>query len=97
MIVWVQMASPAVRHNATILEQGVFRTTELEAHRGAILTLDGEPLAISSLRYNVEMDFAAEGIRQADDDTYFKNADSLAQLLALHFTPRMLPPTTTNM
>lgn len=87
VIVWVQMASPAVRHNATILEQGVFRTTELEAHRGAILTLDGEPLAISSLRYNVEMDFAAEGIRQADDDTYFKNADSLAQLLALHFTP----------
>lgn len=86
VIVWVQMASPAVRHNATILEQGVFRTTELEAHRGAILTLDGEPLAISSLRYNVEMDFAAEGIRQADDDTYFKNADSLAQLLALHFT-----------
>lgn len=85
MIIWVQMASPAVRHNATILEEDVFRTTELEAHRGAILTLDGEPLAISSLRYNVEMDFAAEGIRQADDDTYFKNADSLAQLLALHF------------
>lgn len=86
VMVWVQMVSPAVKHNAAILEEGVFRTTELEAHRGAILTLDGEPLAISSLRYNVEMDFASEGIRTADSLTYYKNADSLAKLLALHFT-----------
>lgn len=87
VMVWVQMASPAIKHNAAVLEEGVFRTTELEAHRGAILTRDGEPLAISSLRYNVEMDFASEGIRNADSLTYYKNADSLAKLLALHFTP----------
>lgn len=84
-IIWVQAASPAVRHNATILNDGVFRTTDIAAHRGAILTHDGEPLAISSLRYNAEIDFASEGIRQADDNIYYKNVDSLAKLLALHF------------
>ena len=86
-IVWVQLASPAVRHNAKVLEEGVFRTKEIAAHRGAILTHDGEPLAISSLRYNVEMDFASEGIRKAADDIYRKNADSLSKLLAQLFTP----------
>ena len=85
-ILWVQLVSPAVRHNANILVEDVFRTKEIDAHRGAILTHDGEPLAISSLRYNVEMDFASEGIRKAADDTYRKNADSLSKLLALHFT-----------
>lgn len=84
-LVWVQMISPSVRHNAKVLEEGVFRTKEIAAHRGAILTRDGEPLAISSLRYNPEIDFKSEGIRKADDEIYNKNADSLSKLLALHF------------
>ena len=84
-LIWVQTASPAGKHNAEILGDGVFRTTEIAAHRGAILSRDGEPLAISSLRYNVEMDFAAEGIRKATTETYSKNADSLARLLSDFF------------
>ena len=84
-LIGVQIASPAVKHNAEVLKEGVYRTTELPAHRGAILTRDGEPLAISSLRYNAIMDFASEGIQNADSVTYFKNADSLALLLAMHF------------
>ena len=86
-LVWVQIASPAVKHNTKVLNEGVFRRQEIKAHRGAILTRDGEPLAISSLRYNVEMDFKSDGIRTADDQLYIKNADSLAKLLAMHFTP----------
>ena len=84
-LIAVQIASPAVKHNAEVLREGVFRTTELPAHRGAILTRDGEPLAISSLRYNAMLDFASEGIQNADSTTYYKNADSLSCLLALHF------------
>ena len=87
-LICVQVASPAVKHNANVLKSGVFRTTEIAAHRGAILTHDGEPLAISSLRYNVQMDFASEGILQADSVTYFKNVDSLSRLLAAHFNPQ---------
>ena len=85
-LIGVQIASPAVKHNAEVLKEGVYRTTELPAHRGAILTRDGEPLAISSLRYNAIMDFASEGIQNADSATYYKNADSLSHLLAMHFS-----------
>ena len=84
-LIGVQIASPAVKHNAKVLKEGVFRYDEIEAHRGAILTRDGEPLAISSIRYNVEIDFKSEGIRKADSILYIKNADSLSKLLALHF------------
>ena len=84
-LIGVQIASPAVKHNAKVLKEGVFRYDEIEAHRGAILTRNGEPLAISSIRYNVEIDFKSEGIRKADSILYIKNADSLSKLLALHF------------
>ena len=86
MLLWVQLISPTVRHNASVLKDGVFDTETLKAHRGAILTRDGEPLAISSIKYFVEIDFAAEGIREAKPEIYNKNADSLAKLLAAHFT-----------
>ena len=84
-LISVQIASPTVKHNAKVLKEGVFRYDDIEAHRGAILTRDGEPLAISSIRYNVEIDFKSEGIRKADSMLYIKNADSLSKLLALHF------------
>lgn len=85
-LIGVQIASPTVKHNANVLKEGVYRNDIVEAHRGAILTRDGEPLAISSLRSNVEIDFKAEGIRDADSLVYIKYADSLARLLAAHFT-----------
>lgn len=86
MLIWVQMISPTVRHNATVLKDGVFEIQTLVAHRGTILTRDGDPLAISSLRYYVEIDFAAEGIRDAKPEVYNRNVDELAKLLASHFS-----------
>ena len=86
-LVWVQLISPAVRHNAAILDKGVYDYETLIGHRGSILTRDGEPLAISSLHYYVEMDFGSEGILQAKSEVYYKNADALAKHLAAHFTP----------
>lgn len=85
-LMWVQLISPAVRHNSAILDKGVYNYETLIGHRGAILARNGEPLALSSLRYYVEMDFASEGILQAKSDVYYKNADALAKLLAAHFT-----------
>ncbi len=81
-LVWVQVASPSVRHNADIMGKGILRTRTIEAHRGAILSRDGEPLAISSLRYSIALDFASEGIRDADTMAYRTHADSLAKMLA---------------
>lgn len=86
MLMWVQLISPSVRHNARVLDTGVYDYETLVGHRGAILARDGEPLAISSLRYYVEMDFASEGILQAKPNVYYKNVDALAKLLASHFT-----------
>ena len=50
-------------------------TSDVEAHRGTIFSRDGEPLAISSLRYNVYLDFGSEGMVDAEEKAYQKNVD----------------------
>ena len=82
---WIMVISPSVRHNADVMERGIFRTKEVEAHRGTIFSRDGEPLAISSLRYNILLDFGSEGMIEADEAAYSKRVDSLSKLLAAHF------------
>lgn len=85
-LVWVTWFSPAVKHNSGVMEEGIYRTRNIEAHHGAILSRDGEPLAISSLRYDVVLDFRSEGMREADSMAYITNVDSLSRLLARHFS-----------
>ena len=84
-LLWIILFSPSVIHNAEVLDEGVYRTNTIKAHRGTIFSRDGEPLAISSLRYNVILDFGSEGIVTSDSMTYLRNADMLASLLAEHF------------
>lgn len=85
-LIWVQFVSPSVKHNAEIMSDGVYRTKTIPAHRGAILSSTGEPLALSSVRYEATFDFAAEGFRDATPEDFKTNVDSLAKLLALHFS-----------
>ena len=84
-LLWIILASPAVSHNAEVMDDGIYRTTKIKAHRGTIFSRDGEPLAISSLRYNVILDFGAEGMITADSLAYLKNVEQLSNLLAAHF------------
>ncbi len=84
-LLWIILFSPSVSHNAEVMNEGIYRTTKIKAHRGTIFSRDGEPLAISSLRYNVILDFGSEGMLTADSQAYIKNADMLANLLAEHF------------
>lgn len=84
-LLWIILFSPSVNHNAEVMHEGIYRTTKIKAHRGTIFSRDGEPLAISSLRYSVILDFGAEGMITADSMAYIKNADMLAKLLAEHF------------
>ncbi|MBO7312907.1 MAG: PASTA domain-containing protein [Alistipes sp.] len=84
-LVWIILFSPSVIHNAKVLEEGVYRITDVKARRGTIFSYDGEPLAISSLRYNVILDFGSEGILGADTAVYRKNVDILSGMLAQHF------------
>ena len=84
-LIWIILLSPSVIHNAKVLEEGVYRITDIKARRGTIFSRDGEPLAISSLRYNVILDFGSEGILGADTAVYRKNVDILSKMLAQHF------------
>lgn len=84
-LLWIILFSPAVIHNAEVMNDGIYRTNTIKAHRGTIFSRDGEPLAISSLRYSVILDFGAEGMITADSLTYIRNATMLADLLADHF------------
>lgn len=84
-LVWIIIFSPSVIHNANVMDEGIYRTSTIKAHRGTILSRDGEPLAISSLRYNVILDFGSQGMIEADSEAYIRNVDILANLLASHF------------
>lgn len=86
-LVWVQMFSGSVAHNAEVLKEDIVREIDIPAHRGAILTRDGEPLAMSSLRYEPLFDFKADGFHDASAQDFERNVDSLSKLLARHFSP----------
>ena len=85
-LVWVIWISPSVRHNAEVMNEGIYRYQPIKAHQGTIFSRDGEPLAISSLRYDVVLDFRSEGMREADTEAYAANVDSLARLLTSYFS-----------
>ena len=85
-LIWVQMFSDSVAHNAQVLKDGVVREVSIPAHRGAILTRDGEPLAMSSLRYEPVFDFMSDGFNDASAQEFEQNVDSLSNMLARHFS-----------
>ncbi len=85
-LLWVQIFSSEVAHNAERLEGRIFQHQEIKAHRGSILTRDGEPLATSIFRYQVEMDFGSEGFDSLQ--LYHEQSDSLAELLSGYFKDR---------
>lgn len=82
-LIWVQVFSTEVAFNAERLEGRIFREQEIKAHRGSILTRDGEPLATSIFRYQVEMDFGSEGFDSLS--MFHEQSDSLAKLLSGYF------------
>ena len=85
-LIWVQMFSESVEHNAQVLKDGVVREVSIPAHRGAILTRDGEPLAMSSLRYEPVFDFMSDGFSDVSAQDFELNVDSLSNMLARHFS-----------
>ncbi len=85
-LVWVQLLSGEVAHNAERLEGRIFQHQEVKAHRGSILARDGEPLATSIFKYQVDMDFGSEGFDSLR--TYYEQSDSLSKLLSSYFKDR---------
>ncbi len=85
-LIWVQVVSREVAYNAERLEGRIFQRQDIKAHRGSILSRDGEPLATSIFRYQVEMDFGSEGFDSLR--IFHEQSDSLSKLLSGFFKDR---------
>ncbi|MFI3305699.1 MAG: penicillin-binding protein [Rikenellaceae bacterium] len=83
---WIQLFSQDVAINAEKIQGRIFHNQSIRAHRGSILARDGEALATSIIRYQVEMDFGSEGFDSPDE--YMRQSDSLSKLLAAYFRDR---------
>ncbi len=82
-LVYVQFFSREVDVNAERLEARIFREEVIPAQRGSILSRNGDPLATSIWRYQVEFDFGSEGLDSVS--LFNEQADSLGKLLANYF------------
>ena len=85
-LLWVQLFSGEVAYNAARLSNRIFTEEVIPARRGAILSRDGEPLAVSIFRYQAAFDFASDGL--ADTKRFREQSDSLAKLLSAYFKDR---------
>ncbi len=83
---WIQIVSKEVRLNAEKIHGRIFTSDSIAAHRGSILSRNGEALATSILRYQVDMDFGSEGFDSLR--TYHIQSDSLSKLLSSFFKDR---------
>ncbi|MFR9566750.1 MAG: penicillin-binding transpeptidase domain-containing protein, partial [Rikenellaceae bacterium] len=82
-IVWVQVFSQEVSYNSQRLKGRIFSHQDIKAHRGSILTRDGEALATSIFKYQAMMDFGCEGFDSLE--RYKFHYDSLSKLLSSYF------------
>ncbi len=85
-ILYLQYLSDEVAVNADRIHPRIFRMKSVRGHRGKILSRDGEPLATSLLRYQVQMDFGSEGFDSLE--LFHRHSDSLAKLLSAYFGDR---------
>ncbi|MEG0788578.1 MAG: penicillin-binding transpeptidase domain-containing protein [Alistipes sp.] len=82
-LIWVQAFSKEVAANATRLEKRIFKQDTIPAQRGNILARNGEPLALSLMRYQADFDFASPGLDSLQ--AFYEQSDSLSELLAAFF------------
>ena len=82
-LIWVQLFSREVAYNADRLSSRIFTEEVIPAQRGSILARNGEPLATSIFRYQVEFDFGSPGLDSIR--TFHEQSDSLSKLLAAYF------------
>ncbi len=85
-LVWIQFVSSEINSNAEKIRGRIFQNQTIKAHRGSILASNGEPLATSIMRYQVEMDFGCEGFDSLE--LFVRHSDSLSQLLSSYFGDR---------
>lgn len=82
-LIFVQVFSSETRINAERLQSRIFMNETTLSQRGGVLARNGEPLAVSLFRYNVDFDFGSTGLDSLK--TFNEQSDSLSKLLSLFF------------
>ena len=90
-LVCIQFASPETAAFAQVLSKRILTTKTVTARRGDILMRGGEPIVTTLTRYQVELDFGAEGFDSVE--MFRKNSDSLSLLLGRYFGPEVMAVT----
>ena len=85
-LAYVIYGSTEVADNAERMRRRIVQRWDVPALRGSILSRDGEPMATSIFRYQVEMEFWSPGFDSLA--VFARNADSLSKLLAAYFGDR---------
>ena len=68
-LIWVQTADKNVDKHIALMEKNITNIEREIAHRGAILSRDGKPLAMTNLTKEPIMDFASEGMTRKYKDS----------------------------
>lgn len=86
-LIWVQTADKNVDKHIALMEKNITNIEREIAHRGAILSRDGKPLAMTNLTKEPIMDFASEGMTRKYKDSLkvVKELRLLANQMALYF------------
>lgn len=82
-IVWIQFLSPTTNKQSVDIHKRIYTSAVDPAHRGSILGRNGEPLATSIYKYQVEMDYSSQGFDSLE--LYNIQIDTLSKLLSRFF------------
>ena len=87
-LIQVQVADKNVDKHIAVMERNITNIELKLAHRGAILSREGKPLAMSNLSYEPIFDFASEGMtrKYKEEDKVLKELRQLAGQMALYFS-----------
>lgn len=89
-LVWIQVADKRVEQHIEVMNNNIRKIETLYAHRGAILTRDGEPLAMTNRRYQPIFDFKSQGMstefHKKDPAKIRRELRLLANQMALFFS-----------
>lgn len=88
-LIQVQIADKNVDRHIAVMERNITNIDTKLAHRGAILSHDGKPLAMSNLSYEPIFDFASEGMTRKyenDEKKVEKELRQLANQMAFYFS-----------
>ena len=87
-LVGIQRFSPVTAQHTEQMMSRIKQSRQLHARRGNIMLRDGEHLATTVMRFQVNIDYSSQGMMlEKNHDKFYTEADSLSKLLGRFFAP----------